>query len=705
MDRSAPFPSAREDQTPSLQSIKGIGSKRADFLARKGIQTIDALFSFLPIRYEDRRQVQPIHKTGVGKSALIRGRVVLGGEDRFFRAGKRLFRILINDQTAPMELLWFHYKPAHLARFARRGSELFAFGPVQVRQGKRQMIHPELIRVEKGKQKDVLGIRPVYSAIEGVPPKTFRSLMAVALDQHLDALIDPIPGCMVENTDLPGLHEAIRGLHAPPDDSDVDALNRFESPFHRRLIFDRFFRVISEILVRKKSRETWKGAVFTVPHDVMERLRTLLSFSLTGDQKRVIRDIEGDLTRPEPMHRLVQGDVGCGKTVVAAVASHLTVSNNRQVALMAPTQILAQQHFAYFSGLAEKMGFHPVLLSSGLKKSKRADTVEGIKRGRFNLVIGTTALIQTPVTFQRLGLVVIDEQHRFGVRHRALLDRKGVHPNLLVMTATPIPRTLAMTVYADLDLSIIRQYPKGHRPVTTCALGRGQKRKIFDTLKETLSAGEQAIVVCPAIEESEALGLKNVLDMHEKLKAILSPPYRVGLIHGRMPPQEKDDVMSRFRQGAVDVLVGTTVVEVGVHAPGVTLMIIEHPERFGLTQLHQLRGRIGRGARPGRCLLVLPESLPERSRSRLSVFMQSHDGFEIAQKDLEMRGQGEIMGIRQAGSGELDFCDMLREPELLAAAKKSAERLLEEDPDLSKPENKRLRQIILTSRASAPLDV
>jgi len=423
-------------------------------------------------------------------------------------------------------------------------------------------------------------------------------------------------------------------------------------------------------------------------------------FDLTQDQKNVIQEIFRDLGRDRPMNRLLQGDVGCGKTVVAAAASFAAVLSDWQVAVMAPTQVLARQHHLYFSSLSEKLGFRPVLLTSGIKKSDRLAANERIEKGEYNLIIGTHALIQENLSFEKLGLVIIDEQHRFGVRQRAMLDRKGNNPHLLVMTATPIPRTLAMTVYADLDISSIREYPQGHQTVRTHLVDKNQKRKVFNTIREKMLAGEQAIVICPLIEESEDLDLKNVLQMHEKLTALFSPRFQVGLIHGRLSADEKDRVMEHFRDGIINLLVGTTVIEVGVHAPNATVMVIEHPERFGLSQLHQLRGRVGRGKKRGLCLLMASRGLKEESLSRLKILAENHDGFLIAQKDLEIRGQGKLMGTLQTGTGEIDFMEAFREPKLLIASKKEAERVIESDPELLRPENRNLRQLVEPAPAS-----
>jgi ATP-dependent DNA helicase RecG len=360
---------------------------------------------------------------------------------------------------------------------------------------------------------------------------------------------------------------------------------------------------------------------------------------------------------------------------------------------MAPTQILARQHYSYFLGLSEKMGFRPVLVTAALGKSDRLEIYQKIKQGEHDVIIGTHSLIEKGLSFAKLGLVVIDEQHRFGVRQRAVLDEKGINPHLLVMTATPIPRTLAMTVYADLDISLIREYPEGRQPVETYVMDESRKRDVYNTLIAKLSLGQQAVVVCPVIEVSEEADIKNAMEMHERLEKILSPRFSVGLIHGRLPADEKDRTMDLFRKGKINLLVGTTVIEVGVHAPGASVMVIEHPERFGLAQLHQLRGRVGRGTARGLCFLMIGKGMSEEALSRLKILVETNDGFEIARKDLEMRGQGELMGHRQAGVGELHFREMFREPELLMTAKREADHIVETDPELSLPENRLLKNM------------
>jgi ATP-dependent DNA helicase RecG len=567
------------------------------------------------------------------------------------------------------------------------------------------MIHPEVILADQVKDKaGLLGLYPVYPAIQGISRHVLTSTIRGALDQYGDTLEDPIPSDIIRRLGLPDLVTSVRGVHIPPKGASLELLNLEKTDHHRRLVFDRFFRLMLNIALRKVRRKSREGFVCSTPNDVMARVERCFPFTLTHDQRKAVKEIVRDFKSGRPMNRLLQGDVGCGKTAISVAAAYVAILNRWQVALMAPTQILALQHYRYFLDLSENMGFRPVLVTGALSKSDRLKIYEKIKKGEHDVIIGTHSLIEKGLSFAKLGLVVIDEEHRFGVRQRALLDEKGANSHLLVMTATPIPRTLAMTVYADLEISMIREYPGGRRPVLTRLMDESRKRDVYNVLIHRLSMGQQALVVCPVIEGSEERDLKNAMEMHGRLEKILSPRFSIGLIHGRLSADEKARVMDPFRKGKIDLLVGTTVIEVGVHAPGATVMVIEHPERFGLAQLHQLRGRIGRGTTRGLCFLMIGKGISEDALSRLKILVETNDGFEIAQKDLEMRGQGELMGVRQAGVGELDFREMMREPELLVSAKREAEQILASDPDLLNPEN-RLLKVIAYSMSSGVLDI
>jgi ATP-dependent DNA helicase RecG len=690
--------------TLPVSTLKGVGPKRALFFARKGIRTILDLLFFTPIRYEDRTKITPIQEVQEGIPVLVQGKVVFGKEERFFRSRKKIFRITIRDEGAGLELLWFNYKKPYLTAVAVQGSTLLAYGSANWNHGRRQMVHPEVMKPAAETPGELLGFYPVYSSVEGMSPALVRSLAMKALQGHLSSIIDPVPAQLIETLGLPSLEEALRSVHFPPKACSIADLNAGRTAFHKRLLFDRFFLVMLTIAFRKRDRKRKACLSLTLSSKAQDEVGRFFPFTFTHDQTRAVHDILRDLSAGKPMSRLLMGDVGCGKTAVAAVAAYVCVRNNGQAALMAPTQVLAAQHLEYFSGLSGKMGFHPALLTGTLKKREREDLYRKIKEGGCNLVIGTQSLIQENLAFQNLTLVIIDEQHRFGVRERALIDRKGNSPHLLVMTATPIPRTLAMTVYGDMDVSFIKEFPRGHVPASARLVAEAEKREVFDFLRARLSQGDQAFVICPVIEGSEELDLKSATDMALRLTKILSPPYRVGLMHGRLPPREREAVMAAFRAGRIHLLIGTTVVEVGVHVPKATLMIIEHPERFGLAQLHQLRGRVGRGSDRGVCFLMTSASLSENALSRLKVLVDHHDGFEIARKDLEVRGHGELIGMKQTGLGETDLSEMMREPDLLLLAKEKADLLLDSDPVLADPRNHALKSFV-ESILARPIDL
>jgi ATP-dependent DNA helicase RecG len=693
-----------QNLTLPVSTLKGVGPKRAASFARKGIHSILDLLFLAPIRYEDRTKITPIQEVPEGIPVQVQGKVVFGEEERFFRSRKKVFRIVIRDEGAGLELLWFNYRKPHLEAMAVQGTTLLAYGSVTRNHGRRQMVHPELVKIAPEAAGQLLGFYPVYPIVEGLSSAMVRSLMMKALQAHLSSIIDPVPAQFAQALGLPSLEEALRSVHFPPKSCSFADLNSFQTAFHKRLLFDRFFLVMLTISFRKRDRERRTCLTLTLSSKGLEAAAHAFPFTFTPDQNRAVQDLLHDLSSGRPMSRLLMGDVGCGKTAVAAVAACACVQNNKQAAIMTPTQVLAAQHFESFSGLSEKMGFRPVLLTGTLRKGEREEVYRRIKGGDYNLVIGTQSLIQEDLVFRNLSLVIIDEQHRFGVRERALIDRKGTNPHLLVMTATPIPRTLAMTVYGDMDVSIIKEFPRGHVPATARLMPETGKREVFDFLRVRLSQGDQAFVICPVIEGSEELDLKSATDMAQRLAKLLSPPYRVGLMHGRLPPPEREAVMADFRAGRIHLLIGTTVVEVGVHVPKATLMIIEHPERFGLAQLHQLRGRVGRGSDRGVCFLMASNSLSENALSRLQVLVDHHDGFVIARKDLETRGHGELIGMRQTGLGEMDLSEMMRDPDLLFVAKEKADLLLDSDPQLADPSHRALKDFV-ESVLTRPIDL
>jgi ATP-dependent DNA helicase RecG len=692
-----------QNLTLPLTRLKGIGIKRADMLAQKGLHSILDLLLFMPIRYQDRTRITPIDDAEVGLPLLVKGEIVHGGEERYLRSRKRLFKIHLRGKRSRLELLWFQYKKPYLNSLTDSAKKLMAYGVIRCNRGQKQMVHPEITPLNDEGEETGLGYYPVYSAVNGLSAHILRSMIRNALDGYLEAIVDPIPEKIIRRIGLPDLASAIKFVHFPPKNYAPDLLAQLNTPFHRRLIFDRFFLVMLIIAFRKKFRERTSCDAYEVSSSLINDLENLFPFQMTADQISAIKDVIRDMTSGRPMNRLLMGDVGCGKTIVAVIAAYLATLNNDQVSIMVPTQVLANQHFEYFSSLSDVMGFRPVLLTGRLKATERRKIYEKIATGGYNLIIGTQALIQEKMVYANLGLVIIDEQHRFGVKERATMDRKGRHPHQLIMTATPIPRTLAITIFADMDISTIKSYPKGRRPAVTYLVTKECKRHVLEVLQQKLSLGQKAFVVCPVIEESEAGDLKSAIEMAEKLKLFFRPRHRVGLIHGRLPSDEKERVMDDFCHGPIDLLVGTTVIEVGIDVPKATVMVIEHPERFGLAQLHQLRGRVGRGKERGHCFLILPENLSQETIFRLQILVDNHDGFKIAQKDLELRGQGELTGIRQAGMGELDYADIVKDWDLVSTAKNEAQNLVEIDPDLMSPENRRLKGLV-ESILQRPLD-
>lgn len=677
-----------------LTCLKGVGPKRARLLAAKGLRSIQDLFYLLPVRYEDRTRLVPIDDAVEGERIWVRGKAIRARENFFPKSRKRVFEIIIEDASGQLGLVWFHYNKAHLFRLGGKGAALLAYGPIQGNGSRKQMIHPELRSGNVEEEKDYLEFYPVYPVVDGISQGTLKSLVSEALEQYADHVPDALPDDIRVRHGLSPLGEAIQGVHRPSSTLPFDSLAGKGTRFHRRLYFDVHLKTMLNLEFRKAAR--WRRTIppLLFSEGLVERLKGGLPFALTEGQSRAVEDILSDLTSGHPMSRLLQGDVGCGKTVVAAIAASLVISGGKQAAFMAPTQVLARQHHDFFLDLPKVMGFKPIILTGATKTKERRKAYHGIEKGEANMIIGTQALIQETLDFSDLGLAIVDEQHRFGVAQRSMLDGKGHHPHLLVMSATPIPRTLAMTLYGDMDISTIREYPTNRLPVVTRLVRRDHKRQVYTVLKERMSKGEQALVICPVIDAEGDDDLKNTREMTRKLRILFQPPFHVDMIHGRMSPQKKDGIMEAFRKGEIHLLVGTTVVEVGIHAPGATVMVVEQPERFGLAQLHQLRGRVGRGHVRGLCLLMLSDGLPDAARERLDLLARTGDGFVIAQMDLQMRGQGELMGMKQTGNGEWTRSDMPTDPDALAAAREEAERIAREDPGLCTPANRPLRSLI-----------
>ena len=664
-----------------VQFLKGIGERRAESLGRLGIRTARDLLWHLPHRYIDASTLTPLARAEVGQEVACMGRVVTKGVLPT-RRGLRIFHAVLRDESGLLECVW----PGQpfLDRTIVVGQTLLVSGPVRFYHGRQMAPREFVILADLETDGDPLfsgKVLPVYPATEGLSHKVIRSL----IDRHLDALIplaeDVLPAALPASLRLPSLPEALQAVHRPRTLEEAER-------GRRRLAFDELFDLqLMLIRARVVAKRHRSGVAFSLKRDLTTRLRESLPWELTGDQQRALREITGDMTSPDRMHRLLMGDVGTGKTVVALFAMLLALENDFQAALMAPTELLVEQHGATLEKLLEALQLRPELLLGRQTPAEKAAVRKRLAAGQARLAVGTHALLQEGVTFKRLGLVVIDEQHRFGVEQRAALIGKGAAPDVLLLTATPIPRSLALTLYGDLDVSTLRERPPGRGLVRTALRHRNQRERVFDFVRAECLKGRQAYVVLPVIEESERADLRAATTMVQTLAARW-PDLQVDLVHGRMKAEDRDGVMRRFRSGEVHVLVATTVIEVGIDVPNATMMVIEHPDRFGLAQLHQLRGRIGRGAEESYCILLVDGPSPER----LQGFASTLDGFKIAELDLAERGMGDLIGARQHGGFELRHARLPDDADLLTHARELATQVIAGDAGLQRRENQRLRE-------------
>ncbi|HHO69205.1 MAG TPA: ATP-dependent DNA helicase RecG [Gammaproteobacteria bacterium] len=678
-------PGAGLDSLP-VATLRGVGPRSAQRLAALGIETVQDLLFHLPRRYEDRTRVVPIGSLRPGDRAVVDAGVDLA-EIRYGR--RRSLLVRVSDGTGSLTIRLFHFSAVQQQGFAR-GARFRFYGEVRTGTATLEMVHPEYQRLEEGVQ--AAGeerLTPVYPTTEGVHQLTLRKLTEQALARLGDGLLHEwLPAELLRQLHMADLHAALRYVHRPPPGAELEALEQGRHPAQQRLAFEELLaHHLSLRQVRERAR-LHRAPPLAPGSELVQRFLAALPFALTGAQHRVVADIAADLARPHPMMRLVQGDVGSGKTVVAAAAVLQAVAAGYQVAVMAPTELLAEQHLASFRAWFEPLGVACGWLSGRLKGKARQRQLDALAVGETPVVVGTHALFQADVLFERLGLVVIDEQHRFGVHQRLALRDKGgdggAHPHQLIMTATPIPRTLAMAIYADLDTSIIDELPPGRTPVRTVALPDSRREEVVQRVREACGAGRQAYWVCTLIEESESLQCQAAEETAARLAEVL-PGLRVGLVHGRLKPADKAERMQAFKDGDIDLLVATTVIEVGVDVPNATLMIIENAERLGLAQLHQLRGRVGRGSGESSCVLMYHGPLGRVARERLAVLRDSNDGFEIARRDLELRGPGEVLGTRQTGEMQFHIADLLRDGRLLEQVEQAATLLVQRYPDHVQP--------------------
>jgi ATP-dependent DNA helicase RecG len=678
-----------------IQYIKGVGPKIAEMLARKGLHTIEDLVYFLPRHYEDRRSIVTIAAAQLGKKETVVGGV-LGSEMKYY-GRRRVFEAVVGDGTATMTATWFKGSSAYIKKSFPVGQRVILTGEIRGYASGKNMVHPdyELLDPEDSDTAHLQRIIPVYSETEGLKQKTIRRIMMNVAGQYASSVSSPIPEVICRGRGLIGMKEALQALHFPPQDGEIGLYLDGRSDAHRRVIYDEFFFLQLGMALKKKSRLLDPGISFRRDGTLLQKFFELLPYRLTAAQRRVIAEIEADMAKPVTMNRLLQGDVGSGKTVVSMAAIVTACENGYQAALMAPTEILAQQHYANVGGWADRLGLRTEVLIGGGNAAAKKTALDRIEKGGADIVVGTHALIQEHVSFRKLGLAVIDEQHRFGVIQRVMLRQKGAMPDIVVMTATPIPRTLAMTVYGDLDVSVIDEMPPAKKPIRTKVFYEQHREKVYEIIGKELKKGHQAFIVYPLVEESEVLDLKDASRMAEHLQQDVFPEYRIGLIHGRMKSREKNGVMEDFQSGKLHVLVSTTVIEVGIDIPQASLMVIEHAERFGLSQLHQLRGRVGRSDIPSYCILLAQHSGSPEAKQRLRVMEATSDGFRIAEEDLAIRGPGEFLGVRQSGLPDFRVASIVRDARILNEAKTDAFAVVEDDPQLAKPEHAALKAVLM----------
>ena len=686
-----------------LDVLKGIGPVRATQLAGRGLATIEDLLYHLPLRYEDRRDVTAIAAADAGESGTFVGRLTSLRVGRL-RGGRRILTGTLTDDTGSLELIWFN--PArYVSDVLQIGQHLSIYGKVAPERGSRLSVpHPEFEVLDAGTERQP-EVRPVYGKPGDVSQAHLRGWVAQALERFGGFLPSFLPSEVAERQGLMDLQQALEVIHRPDSTMEPDALEEARAPARRSLAFDEFFYFQLALALRQQQRLRTPGFRSPARADSLtSRMRQSLPYRLTGGQERVLQEIYRDMESPNPMRRLLQGDVGSGKTVIAWLSALRAMENGRQALLLAPTELLAEQHHERLRPYAERLGVRAALLSGSLPTAARKELTERIGNGEVDFVVGTHALIQEGVSVPRMGLGIIDEQHRFGVSQRtafarlsqrtALAGAAAPEPDLLLMSATPIPRSLAMVLSGDLEVSLLDEAPPGRTPVGTVVVQEAQRQRVYERVRAAVTGGRQAYLVYPLVEESEKMPLAAAETMARELSRTVMKGLRLGLVHGQMPAAERDQVMRRFRQGEIQVLVATTVIEVGIDVPGATLMVVEHAERFGLAQLHQLRGRVGRGRDESHCVLIHYGTRDDDSRRRLEVLERAADGFEVAEADLRFRGAGEILGTRQAGVQGFRVAHLVRDNAVLQAARHEARDWLSRDPQLCSTVSRRIREVL-----------
>ena len=658
-----------------IRFLKGVGEKRAELLRKKGIDTVGALLRFYPRAYLDWQNITPISECHEGENVCVRAEITSPVKTANIRRGMTIYKFSAADDSGVIEVTLFNRK--YLAENLREGRSYLFYGKLGYGITLRQMSSPEIMPAE------YMGIEPVYAATEGLSSKTIEKIMKNAL-VYADGMADVIPQGIREKNGLCDFKTALKSIHFPLERQALESAKR-------RLVFEELFVLQTGLLFLKRRRRALAGC--TVKNNLLEEFKKTLSFKLTGAQERVINECLTDMMSPRPMNRLIQGDVGSGKTAVAAALMYISAGNGFQSALMAPTELLAEQHFKTLCKITENSGIKCALLTGSLTKKQKDEVKAGLKSGEIKVAVGTHALLTDDVEFESLGLVVTDEQHRFGVGQRGRLSSKGNNPHTLVMSATPIPRTLGLIIYGDLDISIIDEYPAGRQKIATYCVDSSYNARVYNYIKKFIAEGRQAYIVCPLVDENEALGIKSASEYYEELSENQFKNYTVGLLHGKMKPKDKESVMRRFAAGEIQLLISTTVIEVGIDVPNAALMVIENAERFGLSQLHQLRGRIGRGEYSSACILISDVKSGDTKR-RLDVIKNNTDGFKIADEDLKLRGPGDFLGSRQHGLPDMKIADIFADRETLHSAGKEAEELLRRDPMLHDAENAGLRSEI-----------